>query len=202
MTAAVPYTAETLPPDTARIFDVLDRARLTNGVLYGGALRDYDNDQPSKVKDYDLALFVGGDPSVVRQAVEHLQNIADVVPGSCRELSRNNFEVRLSGMTVPLHLVFYGGGAPKAEHLALWSDIGLSGIAMNSDGRAFVHPEYLSDKANYTLTLLDRDERTAARAQRLQKEKYPNHRIIPGTRVAAVSTLRTLSKAGVGGFTP
>lgn len=168
----VVYHPAARPVGWQRVLQSLDRGGLKNGVLYGGALRDYDNGQQDKVSDYDIALFLQGGEETARRAIAELQH------ASYTELSKNNFQIRVDYVSVPLHIVFYDGGQPTAEHLASGADLGLCGIAMSIDGHVWAHPKYISDRRDKTLTLLNQEPRTRLRAERLKREKYPTYRLV------------------------
>lgn len=161
------------------IIDLLKTKGFDCFCIFGGAVRDSDDKQKHKacVKDYDIRIWS-----------EHQDHIV------CSTLSSlfGNFETLPCIGTDKVHYIFSWKESIEldisirqkkekhdpddcAKDRVANSDIGLSAIAMASNGNCWCTPEYVSDRDNCTITIVKDafdNERINTYCQRLQK-KYP-----------------------------
>jgi hypothetical protein len=187
-----------MPPAFQECFDVLE-ATDPNAptVLFGGAVRDADyaatHGLQHRINDYDLRVLLpddGYDENVKRFA-SRLERVAGSevreVPSEGTDRIRHcvSLDLRRLGIVEmdvslrPASSVLSGLDALAAERVNE-SDIGLSSVAIASNGIVWAAREYRMDRDNRTLTVFPRlnAERRLRDYTKRMKRKFPTHRVI------------------------
>ena len=187
-------------------FDLL---RETNAeapfALFGGAVRDTDyaafHGLESQVNDYDIRVWLPEDDHEERKRefVARLGMLAGTaireVPSAGTGVIRYCLDYRGVELDVSVRrplaevdnvdvrapsLATLSTGALVAIERVKESDIGLSSVAIGSDGSAWETPEHAADRANRTLTVYPRPnaERRLREYSERMHQKFPGHAVI------------------------
>jgi hypothetical protein len=194
------------PPALESCFDIL---RTTDPhapfALFGGAVRDTDyaafHGIAAHVNDYDLRVWLPTDDHEERKLefVARLGTLAHTaireVPSAGTGIIRYRLDYRGAEMDVSIrppvtYIRDVNIQTASADNLSVGSrvaiervkesDIGLSSVAIGSDGTAWETPEHEADRANHTLTVyprLDAERRLREYSERML-ERFPNHEVI------------------------
>jgi hypothetical protein len=170
-------------------------------VLFGGAVRDADyaayHNVHRSINDYDLRILLPDDNHEERTeafvaalavaARNEVREVPSAGTGRIRhcvylDLGRlgiidMDVSVRRESTIPNLHSE---GVAAVAKERASESDIGLSSVAIASNGIAWASREYQQDRNNRTLSVYPRpnaERRLREYSERMQ-QKFPDHRVI------------------------
>lgn len=160
--------------------------------LFGGVIRDTDyaayHGEPRPVNDYDLRVWLPEDDHEARmqEFVAHLGAAAGTAiretpsAGTGRIRYCLNYHGAEMDVSVRPPVTSSLAVATVAIERAKDIDIGLSSVAIASDGSAWATPEYVADRNNRTLTVYPRpnaERRLREYTEHMQK-KFPDHTVI------------------------
>lgn len=201
--------SEALPPALEPCFDLLERVgEGTPFALFGGALRDarywsMHNLPPGKINDYDIRMVLPEEHieeltqrlGVITRKVVRVEGSAGTgLPlyritdyyGADLDISfRSSLPVLGAGVAVQAaHTVEFSGSTRIAQERAANAVIGISGIAMDSNGTVWETPEHEADCRQKTLSVYPRtmfpypsEPRVTEYLKHLQT-KFPEHQVV------------------------
>lgn len=188
------YQPRALPPHLPLLTAWLQSAGLSRAMLFGGALRDADNNRP--IKDYDV--LVAGAPSQSPRQIFSKLTDSHGAHGQIMPLMGDRYDVRLpvdDGQSIVIDLNFADRVWRGPDYKAGMAAVGLSGIVMDlMSGEVYASHAYQRDVANQTISLMgggEDDMEAMQHADKVQgKYNWPivddcNGRIIRAPRTMA-----------------
>lgn len=165
-----------------RIINILSEVGFNYFCIFGGSLRDSDENQKYKCnpKDYDIRIWSDKTEEKVCSQLSLRSSLGAYTQMKCEGTKHNRYVFFYDGIELDISIrkLEKGTGIHDcAKERVMNADIGISSIAMAPDGTCWAHPQYLLDRDNNTLTLIrNKCIRTDEYVKRLSL-KFPNMKI-------------------------
>lgn len=174
----IEYTTEN--SNFERILNLLSESGFTFFCIFGGSLRDSDTKQKycTTVKDYDIRIW---SEKTEEEVCSQLLQFGTPTKTQCIGTTNHRYIYFYDGLELDISIrnISYSKCHIHdcAKERVMNADVALSAIAMSETGACWVHPQYLNDRKDSTLTLIkDKCNRTNEYLKRL-KLKFPYSRL-------------------------
>ena len=174
MTNVVQIQYTTKNTNFDKIIDIFKAGGFEYFCIFGGSIRDSDLKQKndSAIKDYDIRIWSDKTDDVVCSSILSQLSLSEYKKVKCEGTDYYRYifvydeiEFDISIRQIPTCTITI---EDCAKERAMNSDIGLSAIAISPSKKCWVHPQYIYDRDNGTLTLIkEQSIRTSAYMKRM-----------------------------------